>query len=108
MTIAGLQLQAWLRSILEEWNDTIMLPLPLFHVYGNTGVQTLALINHNPIALIPNPRELRDVLHEINEVKPAFICAVPTLLIGLMSHTLTRTEKSTGTRSNFVSRAQHR
>jgi long-chain acyl-CoA synthetase len=93
MTIAGMQLRAWLRSILEEWNDTIMLPLPLFHVYGNTGVQSLALINHNPVALIPNPRELRDVLHEINEVKPAFICAVPTLLIGLMSHTLTRSGK---------------
>jgi long-chain acyl-CoA synthetase len=93
MTIAGVQLQAWLHSILEEWNDTIMLPLPLFHVYGNTGVQSLALINHNPVALIPNPRELRDVLHEINEVKPAFICAVPTLLIGLMSHTLTRSGK---------------
>jgi len=93
MTIAGMQLQAWLRSVIDEWDDTIMLPLPLFHVYGNTGVQTLALINHNPIALIPNPRELRDVLHEINEVKPAFICAVPTLLIGLMSHTLTRSGK---------------
>jgi len=93
MTIAGIQLQAWLRSAIDEWNDTIMLPLPLFHVYGNTGVQSLALINHNPIALIPNPRELRDVLHEINEVKPAFICAVPTLLIGLMSHTLTRSGK---------------
>jgi len=93
MTIAGLQLQAWLRSAIEEWKDTIMLPLPLFHVYGNTGVQSLALINHNPIALIPNPRELRDVLHEINQVKPAFICAVPTLLIGLISHTLTRSGK---------------
>ena len=93
MTIAGLQLQAWLHSAIEEWKDTIMLPLPLFHVYGNTGVQSLALINHNPIALIPNPRELRDVLHEINQVKPAFICAVPTLLIGLISHTLTRSGK---------------
>ncbi|HYN81650.1 MAG TPA: AMP-binding protein [Gemmatimonadaceae bacterium] len=93
MTIAGLQLQTWLRSAIEEWKDTIMLPLPLFHVYGNTGVQSLALINHNPVALIPNPRELRDVLNEINEVKPAFICAVPTLLIGLMSHALTRSGK---------------
>jgi long-chain acyl-CoA synthetase len=93
MTIAGMQLQAWLRSAIDEWSDTIMLPLPLFHVYGNTGVQSLALINHNPIALIPNPRELRDVLSEINEVKPAFLCSVPTLLIGLMSHTLTRSGK---------------
>jgi long-chain acyl-CoA synthetase len=93
MTIAGLQLQSWLSPAMKEWTDTIMLPLPLFHTYANTGVQSLAFINHNPIALIPNPRDLREVLKEINDVKPAFICAVPTLLIGLMSHPLTRSGK---------------
>jgi long-chain acyl-CoA synthetase len=93
MTIAGVQLQCWLSPAMNAWTDTIMLPLPLFHTYANTGVQSLAFINHNPIALIPNPRELRDVLEEINDVKPAFICAVPTLLIGLMSHALTREGK---------------
>jgi long-chain acyl-CoA synthetase len=90
MTIAGRQLQAWLRPAMHEWTDTIMLPLPLFHVYANVGVQSLALINHNPIALIPNPRELRDVLKEINAVKPSFICAIPTLLTGIMNHPMTR------------------
>ena len=93
MTIAGHQLQSWLRAAMHEWTDTIMLPLPLFHVYANVGVQSLALINHNPIALIPNPRELRDVLHEINTVKPSFICAIPTLLTGIMNHSMTREGK---------------
>ncbi|HEX2693052.1 MAG TPA: AMP-binding protein [Gemmatimonadaceae bacterium] len=93
MVIAGVQLQAWLRPAMKEWTDTIMLPLPLFHTYGNTGLQSLALINHNPIALIPNPRDLREVLKEIDEVKPAFICAVPTLLSGIMHHPLARTGK---------------
>jgi long-chain acyl-CoA synthetase len=93
MTVAGRQLQAWLRAAMHEWTDTIMLPLPLFHVYANVGVQSLALINHNPIALIPNPRELRDVLKEINDVKPSFICAIPTLLTGIMNHPMTREGK---------------
>ena len=93
MVIAGLQLHAWLRSAMEEWTDTIMLPLPLFHTYANTGVQSLAFINHNPIALIPNPRELRDVLKEIMDVRPAFICTVPTLLNGIMNHPLARAGK---------------
>ena len=86
MVQAGMQLRAWLSPAIREWTDVIMLPLPLFHTYGNTGVQSLAWINHNPISLTPNPRELRDVLEEINEVRPAFICAVPTLLIGLLNH----------------------
>jgi long-chain acyl-CoA synthetase len=93
MVVAGLQLQAWLRPAMKEWTDKIMLPLPLFHTYGNTGVQSLALINHNPIALIPNPREIRDLLKEIIEVRPAFICTVPTLLNGIMNHPMAREGK---------------
>ncbi|HEX9310044.1 MAG TPA: AMP-binding protein [Gemmatimonadaceae bacterium] len=93
MVVAGHQLQSWLRPAMREWTDKIMLPLPLFHTYGNTGVQSLALINHNPISLIPNPREIRDVLQEINEVKPAFICTVPTLMNGIMNHPMARAGK---------------
>jgi long-chain acyl-CoA synthetase len=93
MVIAGLQLQAWLRSAMDEWTDTIMLPLPLFHTYGNTGLQGLALINHNPVALIPNPRDLSDMLDEIAKVKPAFICTVPTLLSGIINHPRARQGK---------------
>src|SRR5688500_12957584 len=93
MVIAGLQLRAWLSPVMKEWTDVIMVPLPLFHTYANTGVQSLGLINHKPLSLTPNPRELRDVLEEINEVKPAFICAVPTLLNGLLSHSMTRSGK---------------
>jgi long-chain acyl-CoA synthetase len=93
MVIAGLQLQAWLRPAMEEWTDTIMCPLPLFHVYTNTGLQSLALVNHNPIALIPNPRDIREVLKEIIDLKPAFICTVPTLLNGIMNHPMAREGK---------------
>jgi long-chain acyl-CoA synthetase len=93
MVTAGMQLQAWLKSAMHEWVDTIMVPLPLFHTYANTGVQSLALINHNPLSLTPNPREPREVLDEINEVKPAFICAVPTLLNALLSHSMTQSGK---------------
>ena len=93
ITVAGAQLQAWLRPAMNEWTDKIMLPLPLFHVYGCVGVQSLAFINHNPIALIPNPRDLRDLLKEIKEVKPAFICTIPTLLNGIMNHAMAREGK---------------
>ena len=93
MVTAGLQLQAWLRPAMKEWTDTIMCPLPLFHVYTNTGLQSLALINHNPIALIANPREIRDLLQEIIDVRPAFICTVPALLSGIMNHPMAREGK---------------
>ena len=93
MVIAGHQLQSWLRSAMHEWTDTIMMPLPLFHTYGNTGLQSLSLINHNPILLVPNPRDLKDLIEEIKEVRPSFICTVPTLLNGIMNHPTARSGK---------------
>lgn len=93
MVVAGIQLRAWLESAMHEWTDTIMLPLPLFHTYANTGVQSLAFINHNPICLIANPRDFGDLLKEIDTEKPAFICCVPTLLNAIMTHKLARDGK---------------
>jgi long-chain acyl-CoA synthetase len=92
MVAAGLQVRAWLSPAMNEW-DTILLPLPMFHTYANTGLQSLAFVNHNPIALVPNPRDLRDLLNDFNQVKPAFTCAVPTLLNGIMNHALVREKK---------------
>jgi long-chain acyl-CoA synthetase len=93
LVIAGCQLRAWLRPTMREWSDRIMLPLPLFHTYGNTGAQGLAFVNHNPIVLIPDPRDIGEVLSEIERTRPAFICAVPTLLTALMHHSRTRAGK---------------
>src|SRR5438876_1831199 len=63
--IAGLQILTWVQSALTSPRDVIFLPLPLFHVYGNVGVQALAFVNGNPIALVPNPRDLDDVIATI-------------------------------------------
>jgi long-chain acyl-CoA synthetase len=93
MVVAGLQLRTWLASAMNEWTDTIMLPLPLFHTYGNTGVQSLAFVNHNPICLIANPRDFGDLLKEIDTEKPAFLCCVPTLLNAILNHKLARDGK---------------
>ena len=84
--IAGLQIREWVKSVCRDWQDTLMLPLPLFHVYANVGVQSLALISHNTLALIPNPREIDDVLTSIDKVRPSFFTGVPTLFIALCNH----------------------
>jgi long-chain acyl-CoA synthetase len=84
--MAGLQIKAWVQSALGDGDSPIMLPLPLFHVYGNVGVQSLALITRNVLALVPNPRDIGDVLATIKRVKPAFFNGVPTLYIALLNH----------------------
>ena len=84
--MAGLQEVAWLASVLRPDRDVILLPLPMFHVFGNVGVQSLAMINRCPLAIVPNPRDIADLIATIRRVKPAFFNGVPTLYIALLNH----------------------
>lgn len=83
--ITGQQVQAWTASVLGP-NSVILLPLPMFHVYAHVGVQGLAFVTGNPIALVPNPRDLDDIVATIRRVKPTFFNGVPTLYVALLNH----------------------
>jgi long-chain acyl-CoA synthetase len=63
-----------------------MLPLPLFHVYANVGVQAHAFVTGNTLVLVPNPRDLPDLLKTIRKTKPNFMNGVPTLYVALLNH----------------------
>jgi long-chain acyl-CoA synthetase len=91
--MAGLQIKAWMAAALGGPSDVNCLPLPLFHVYGNVGVQALSFITGCAIALIPNPRDLPDLLATIRRVKPTFFNGVPTLYIALLNHPDVRSGK---------------
>ena len=90
---AGRQLYEWTKSAKKAWIDVIMLPLPLFHVYANLGVQPLAFLGPNPISLVPNPRDIDDLLKTIHSVKPAFFSGVPTLYTAMLNHPRVRAGK---------------
>ena len=82
---AGLQILTWNGSVLKP-GDVILVPLPLFHVYANVGIQALAWASGCSLALVPNPRDLPDLLKTIKRTKPAFFNGVPTLYIALLNH----------------------
>ncbi|HMF96968.1 MAG TPA: long-chain fatty acid--CoA ligase [Vicinamibacterales bacterium] len=84
--MAGAQIKAWNASVLRGADDVTFLPLPLFHVYGNVGAQALTFLNGASLALVPNPRDLDDLLATIKRVKPTFFSGVPTLYIALLNH----------------------
>jgi long-chain acyl-CoA synthetase len=89
---AGRQLHAWIKSALAG-RDVVMLPLPLFHVYANVGVQPLALLAAAPLSLVPNPRDLGDLLKTIQQVKPTFFNGIPTLYTAILNHPAVRAGK---------------
>jgi long-chain acyl-CoA synthetase len=84
--ISGLQINAWFRAALGPGEGPIMLPLPLFHVYGNVGVQSMAIVNGSALSLVPNPRDIKDLLATITQVRPRIFNGVPTLYVALLNH----------------------
>ncbi len=86
LLIAGMQIKTWFGSVLAERDDVLMLLMPLFHVYGNLAVLATGLVGQNPMVLIPNPRDLNDVIATIRKVHPAFLPGVPTLFVALTNH----------------------
>jgi long-chain acyl-CoA synthetase len=89
---AGRQLHAWIKSALAG-RDVVMLPLPLFHVYANVGVQPLSFLAAAPLSLVPNPRDLGDLLRTIQQVKPTFFNGIPTLYTAILNHPKVRAGK---------------
>ncbi len=86
LVITGLQVRSWFANEFRPWIDVYMLPLPMFHSYGACGVQSVCFIGHNPIALVPNPRDLNDTVKTFQKVQPAIFCGVPTLYNALLNH----------------------
>ena len=83
---AGEQIFAWTRSEFRAGTDVILVPLPMFHVYANVGGFGLGLVSGSPLAMVPNPRDLADVLKTIAATRPAFILSVPTLFQAMLNN----------------------
>ena len=66
--MSGMQLRVWFSTVIAEWDDVIMLTIPLFHVYGNAGIFTPGLVGRNPLAIVPNPRDLDDLVTTVRKV----------------------------------------
>jgi long-chain acyl-CoA synthetase len=86
LVAAGNQLGVWLRPAENGQPDTVLIPLPLFHVYACVGAQSHALVGGIPMALVPNARDLDDLLNTIERVKPTLFTAVPALFIAVLNH----------------------
>jgi long-chain acyl-CoA synthetase len=85
-TAAGEQLKVWLHRPADAPEDIALVPLPLFHVYACVGVQSHSFVNRTPMALVPNPRDIDDLLKTIEQVRPTLFSAVPALFIALLNH----------------------
>ncbi len=93
LMMTAMQINAWLSPVLEQWEDRVALTMPLFHVFGCVGALGTAMVNRSSCILIPNPRDITDVVKSIRKYKPAFMPGVPTFYIGIMNHPLVKSGK---------------
>lgn len=81
-----LQTFEWLKPLIERGNETVLTPLPLYHIFSLT-VNCLTLMAygaHN--ILITNPRDIPDFIKTMQKYKPTVMSGVNTLFNALMNH----------------------
>jgi len=85
LLISAMQLHAYAHTVLSDWDDRLTLVMPLFHVYGNMALNT-SIVAHWPMVIVPNPRDLDDLVATLRKERPAVLHGVPTLFNSLINH----------------------
>ena len=85
IVMTAMQLHAYAATILTDWDDILTWVMPIFHVYGNMALNT-SFIARWPAAVVPNPRDIDDLVHVLQTVRPSCLHGVPTLFIALLNH----------------------
>ncbi len=82
-----LQCRAWLKGVEQpEGGDVTLLALPLFHAYGLIVGMMSSIQAGAALVLIPNPRDLKDVLRSIDRYRPSLYPGVPTMYNAINNH----------------------
>ncbi len=71
------QCRVWLNA--AEAQETTLIQVPLFHCYGMTTGMNLGVLIAGTLLLIPDPRDLQDVVHSIVRWKPTLYPGVPAM-----------------------------
>jgi long-chain acyl-CoA synthetase len=83
-TIQG---QAWLSAVDSEPGQGVtLMAIPLFHVYGLIVGMAVAVQSGSAMIMIPNPRDLKDVLTSIDKYKPNIYPGVPAMYNAINNH----------------------
>ena len=80
-----LQIKSWMTG-LEEGKEVVLMGIPLFHVYGMVAGMNFAMSSGASMVMIPNARDLKDVLENISKYKATIFPGVPLLYNGINNH----------------------
>ena len=81
----SLQIKNWMTNINSD-GEVVLMAIPLFHVYGMVAGMNFGLATGSSLVMVPNPRDLKDVLENISKHKASIFPAVPTLYNAINNH----------------------
>ena len=74
----AIQIRSWMISA-EDGNEIVLMAIPLYHVYGMVAGMLFAIRTGASMVMVPNPRDLDDLLNNIQKYKATIFPGVPTL-----------------------------
>jgi long-chain acyl-CoA synthetase len=80
-----MMMRVWLVNC-EEGRETVLMAIPMFHVYGMVAGMCFATKMGAAMVMIPNPRDLKDVLDNIQKYKTTVYPGVPTMYNAINNH----------------------
>ena len=70
----------------EDGKEMVLMAIPLFHVYGMVAGMCFAIRAASTMVMIPNPRDIKDVLESIQKYKASIYPGVPTMYNAINNH----------------------
>ena len=80
-----LQVKKWF-VIMDDGKETLLMAIPLFHVYGMVAGMLYAIDTGATMVMIPNARDIPDILENIHKYHPTTFPGVPTLYNAINNH----------------------
>ena len=80
-----LQLRGWFVN-LDEGKEVFLMGIPLFHVYGMVAGMNLSMATGSTMVMVPNVRDLKDVMDNIAKYRCTIFPGVPALYNGINNH----------------------
>jgi len=73
-----LQVGSWMPNLLTG-KETVLMAIPLFHVYGMVVGMLFGIFMAAPLVMVPNPRDMPDLLGNIKKFHPTVFPGIPML-----------------------------
>ena len=79
------QIDSW-NSTSVEGQDVVLMAIPLYHAYGLVVGVNYGIMLGASLVMVPDPRNIKDLLDNIQKYKPTMFPAVPALYNAINNH----------------------